>query len=87
MTPNEQLAEQIAELDSRIKSLNPSLPTLLKEIHTRIRSDPALCSTLSDEEIAVVVQGLKRQTNTEIATAVSSKGKGKSLKSISVMDL
>lgn len=87
MTPNEQLSEKIAELDARLKSMNPNMAMLLKEIHTNIRNDPALATTCSEDEIAIVVAGLKRHTNIEIATAVSSKGKGKSIKNISVMDL
>lgn len=86
MTPNEQLSEQIAELDARLKALNPNMPLLLKEIHQKLKADPAITTLLSEEEIAIVVSGLKRQTNTEIATSIS-KGKGKALKAISVMDL
>ena len=79
--------EQIANLQQRLLSAHPEMPLLLRKIHTTLRSDPEIVTLLEDEEIGVIIEGLKQQTNTVIATSVATKKSGKSLKSIGVSDL
>ena len=86
MTPQEQLSEQIASLQGALLSAHPTLPTLLRTIHKNLREDPELVTLLSEEEIGVIVSGLKKQTNTEISASVL-KTKTKALKNIGVNDL
>lgn len=86
MTPAEQLKESILSLQTQILESNPLMPALLRTIHTQIRADPALVTTLAEEDIATLVSGLKKQTMTDIATAMV-KSKVKSVKSIGIGDL
>jgi hypothetical protein len=87
MNQAEQLEAQITELQSAILSAHPSLPILLQTIHRNLKADPELVTLLSDEQIGVIVNGLSRQTQTQIATSISTGKKGKSIKSLGLDDL
>lgn len=84
-----ELKEKVAQLQEQLLSQHPQLPVLLRTIHKQLREDHELVTTLDDEEIGIIVSGLKRQTNTEITTTVvksaSKKSSGK--KSVSIDDL
>lgn len=69
------LREKIAELESLLTSKHPKMPILLREIHTALRAQPENVTLLSEQEISVIVNGLKVQTGVEFATA-STKGSG-----------
>lgn len=87
MTPIESTKLQIAELEQAILSAHPRLPHLLKDIWVALKNDPANVTLLDEEEVAIIVQGLEKQTATTLASvALASKGK-KSMKSTSVDDL
>lgn len=74
MAPNVfEIKEKIAKLQETILASHPTLPVLLRQIHTQLRTDPELVSCLEEEEIGIIVNGLKKQTNTEIATAATKK--------------
>jgi hypothetical protein len=64
-----ELKEKVAELSELILSKHPRMPLLLREIHTALRKQPENVTLMSEEEIAVVVAGLKVQTGVEFATA------------------
>ncbi len=83
----DQLKMQVAELEQAILSAHPTLPVLLQQIHRAIKADPEQVTLLSEEEIGVIVNGLSKQTATEIATSISTKRTGKSIKSIGIADL
>lgn len=87
MTPSEQLKEQILTLQAQLLESNPNLPTLLRTIHTQLRTDPDLVTTMNEEDIGIIVSGLSRQQMTIIATSISKGNKGKSLKQIDLLDL
>ena len=87
MTPSEQLKEQILTLQAQLLEYNPNLPTLLRTIHTQLRTDPDLVTTMNEEDIGIIVSGLSRQQMTTIATSISKGNKGKSLKQIDLLDL
>lgn len=87
MTPSEQLKEQILTLQAQLLESNPNLPTLLRTIHTQLRTDPDLVTTMNEEDIGIIVSGLSRQQMTTIATSISKGNKGKSLKQIDLLDL
>jgi len=86
MTPAEQLRESVLTLQSQLLEANPNMPVLLRTIHTQLRTDPALVTTLSEEDIGIIVSGLSKQQNTVIATTIA-KSKTKAIKSIGVSDL
>lgn len=85
LTP-EVIAMKIAELRESILSAHPRMPTLLREIHTVLKSDPDNVTLLSEEDIGIIVSGLKRQTATEISIA-AIKGKKPSLKNTTLADI
>jgi hypothetical protein len=86
MNLQEQVSEKILSLQSQLLSQHPQLPILLREIHTTLKENPDCVTLLTDEEVGVIVNALKKQTATEIAT-VALKSKTKSLKTIGLEDL
>ena len=55
------------------------MPTLLREIHTTLRSYPEQVTLLSESEIQVIVSGLSVQTNVAFAASASKPAAAKSL--------
>lgn len=66
-----ELKEKVAMLSQAILDRHPTMPTLLREIHTTLRKQPENVTLLSDEEIAILVRGLENQTNTYLASTVT----------------
>ena len=87
MTPHEIISLKIAELQTAVQATLPSMPTLLRDIHSNLRNDPEIVTLLSPQQVAVIVSGLSKQTQTTITTQVLSGSKGKSLKKVSVDDI
>jgi len=66
-----EIQMKIAELQEALLSAHPTMPLLLREIHKKLQADPAQVTLLSEEEISVIVSGLKLQTNVELASEKS----------------
>ncbi len=81
-----QLQQQVAELEQAILSAHPTLPTLLQQIHRNLKADPEAVTLLSEEQIGVIVNGLSRQTQTAIATSISTKKSGKASSKLTLDD-
>ncbi len=79
------LQMKIASLQEAITSTHPSLPIILRDIHTLLKNDPATVTLLSEDEIGIIVSGLKKQTATEIS-ASAMKQSSKSLKRPGIAD-
>lgn len=79
------LQMKIASLQESILTVHPRMPILLKEIHTILKNDPAVVTLLSEEDISILVSGLKRQTQVEITQ--STLKKKTSLKNVGLADL
>ena len=79
MTPLEQLSEKVSALSEAILGRHPTMPTLLREIHTTLRSYPEQVTLLSESEIQVIVSGLSVQTNVAFAASASKPAVAKSL--------
>jgi hypothetical protein len=75
VTDSFELKEKVAELSGLLLSKHPKMPVLLREIHTTLRAQPENITLLSEEEISVIVSGLKVQTGIEFA-ASATKGAG-----------
>lgn len=69
----EQIKMKIAELQESILNCHPRMPLLLKEIHSVLKADPDNVTLLSEEDIGVIVSGLKKQTQTEIVAKTLAK--------------
>jgi len=81
----QEIQMKIAELQDCILKAHPRMPMLLREIHTVLKNDPDNVALLSEEDIGILVQGLMKQTDTEIAT--NTLKKKVKLKDVGLMDL
>lgn len=81
-----EIKEKLAQLEAALLTTTPDMPTLLRDIHRNLKQDPELVTLLTEEECSVLVRGLKKQTNTEIATSAVKSPK-KALSKMSVADL
>ena len=76
--------EKLARLEESLLAATPGMPTLLREIHTILKKDPDVVTLLTEEECAILVRGLKKQTATEIATAAIKAPRKKALSKLQV---
>lgn len=86
MTPVEQIVEKALKLQALMAVNHPTMPVLLRDIHTQLKADPEVVTLLDETTINLIVRGLMKQTGIEIATAVA-KSKTKSVKQITLADL
>lgn len=87
MNKETQLHEQILVLKDLLLKQHPQMPTLLQQLHHNIKKDEDLAMILSEEELGVIVEGLKAHANIQIATNVMKKTGSRSMKDISLDDL
>lgn len=83
----DQVKEKIAHLEELLTSQVPTYTTALRDIHAQLKKDEEIVTLLTEEEIAIIVTGLKKQTNTVINAAAKKAAAGKSLKSMTLADL
>lgn len=74
-----ELFDKISELQESLLDRHPRMPGLLREIHTALRAQPENVTLLNEDQISVIVNGLKVQTGVEFA-ASATKSSTKSLK-------
>lgn len=96
-TPNSReldilsIKSKILEMNTALLSNNPIMPILLREIHSHLRKDPELVTIISEEEIGMIVNGLKKQTSTELVTSTikqsTTKATKEKLSKVSVDDI
>jgi hypothetical protein len=82
-----EVQEKLAQLEQALLEQTPNMPTLLRSIHSHLKKDPDVVTLLSEQECAILVQGLKKQTLTEIATTAVKKKPKKALSRMTVADL
>ena len=82
-----EIREKVAALQAALLEAHPQIPQLLRTIHSQLAKDPELVTLLSEAEIAVVVTGLKKQTQTELVTSLAKPSTTKALKKLTVLDL
>lgn len=86
-----EIKSKIAEMNSLLLSAHPSMPVLLRDIHSQLRRDPELVTIITEEEIGMIVNGLKKQTATELVTqtvkASKSAATKKAIAKLTVDDL
>lgn len=70
-----ELQEKILALQSSILSQHPTMPGLLREIHTALRKQPENVTLLSEEQIQIIVSGLEKQTGTFLAESTVKSAK------------
>ena len=82
-----EIKEKIASLEEALISEHPQIPTILRDIHKKLKADEECVTLLSEEECGTIVRGLKKQTSTEIATKAVKKAKTKTKKALSKITL
>ena len=89
MTPHQQTQEKILKLQEAITSAHPQMPVLLRDIHTVLLKDPEQVTLLTEDEIAIVFAGLKKQTQVVFAEKAAAKPRAgaKRASSMSLDDL
>lgn len=84
MNPADQTAyvlqEKVAELSAALLTRHPRMPTLLREIHQTLSKYPEQVTLMNEDDIRVVVEGLKVQTGVEFAATVTKPSATKSIK-------
>lgn len=88
---NLEIKTKLDALQQALLDSNPSMPTLLRDIHVTLKNQPEQVTLMTEQELHIVIQGLEKQTNTYLAasTVKSSKsatGKAK-LKNATAADL
>ena len=78
-----EVQEKLGELEEALLNRSPEMPTILRTLHRQLKRDEELVTLLVDEECAILVNGLKKQTATNIATNVVKK-KTKAMKDMQV---
>jgi len=78
-----QVSGLISDLDGTIKQNHPRMPGLLQEIWNTLEKYPECVTLLSEEEMEIVISGLEKVVDTDLAaitlkSATSSSGKSKS---------
>jgi len=81
------IKEKLAQLDQSLLQELPTMPSILKEIHSILKKDPTTVTLLSEEDCSTIIKGLKKQTGTEIAVAALKKKGKKPLSQITLDDL
>lgn len=69
--PGLELKEKVASLQQALLDKHPTMPHLLREIYKNLKAQPENVTLLTEEEIKVIVNGLEKQTNTELVAAVT----------------
>lgn len=89
LTQHQQISAKISQLKQQLLEQHPQMPLLLREIHKNLKEDPAVVTLLAEEEIAIIVSGLEKQTMTSIAGSMTkgNAAKTKALKNVTSNDL
>ena len=66
--------DKVSDLQEALLSRHPSMPGLLRDIHSVLRSQPENVTLLNEDQISIIVNGLKEQTGVVFAKAAMSSG-------------
>ena len=74
------LFDKVSALQEALLDRHPMMPSLLREIHTVLRAQPENVTLLNEDQISVIVNGLKEQTGVSFAAAATKSPGSKNLK-------
>jgi hypothetical protein len=72
----EPIKFKLLNLQTALTDRSPALPNILQDIHATLKNYPENVTLLSEEDIALIVQGLSHQTQVSIVSQVSKGSKG-----------
>jgi len=78
--PDHPLVMQLAELEAALTQNLPEFRTILRDIHSKLRTDPDCVTALSEDEIGAIVHGLIRHAEIEIVAPRAVKSAKKAAK-------
>ena len=85
---NLEIQTKLDALSEALLQAHPTTPTLLKDIHRTLKAQPEQVTLMSEQELHLVVQGLMKQTNSNLAAAMKpARAKKESLKSMTLDEL
>lgn len=72
MSLNLEIKTKLDELQAALLDSHPSMPMLLRDIHRTLKAQPDQVTLLTEQDIALLIQGLQKQTNTVLASSPKS---------------
>ena len=75
-----ELFDKVSALQEALLSRHPMMPSLLRDIHTALRAQPENVTLLNEDQISIIVNGLKEQTGVSFAAAAMKTAGSKTLK-------
>lgn len=86
---NIEIKSKLDELQQALLSSHPTMPSLLRDIHKTLKAFPEQVTLMTEDEIAIVVQGLEKQTNSHLVASAmkTTKAKKESLSKVTSDDL
>lgn len=78
------LKMQLAELEQALTEKLPEFRTILRDIHSKLRQDPAIVTAMSEEEVALVVSGLVAHANLEVIAPNAIKAAKKATRGVKI---
>lgn len=79
---NLEIKTKLDDLKEALLESHPRMPLLLRDIHSTLKAQPEQVTLMTESEIAIIIEGLKKQTNTHITqSAKKSSTKKATLKS------
>lgn len=81
------LLEKITELEQKILDKHPAMPALLRDIHRTLAAYPENVTLMTDEQIGIVVSGLKVHTQTTLVTTAAKKTTASVAKKLASMSI
>lgn len=85
---NLEIKTKLDDLQAALLNNHPTMPTMLRDIHKLLKSQPDIVTLMSEDEIAIIVSGLEKQTNSNLvaSTLKPSKAKKESMKNATADD-
>lgn len=82
-----EFLSKMEQLQSALLTAHPTMPVLLMQIHKQLSNDPEIVTLLTEDAIGIIVQGLQKQTKTELISVVVKQSKAKDKKTALTTDL
>lgn len=74
---NLDIKSKLDELQQALLTAHPTMPQLLRDIHKTLKAQPDQVTLMTEDEIAIVVQGLEKQTNSNLTASAMKPTKAK----------
>lgn len=69
------IQSKLQDLSAQLLQSHPNIPILLRDIHSQLKQNPEVVTLMTEDEVAIVVQGLSVQTRTHLSGSVMKSAK------------